>query len=196
MNRTFGNRRYTRRPALVAYYIGGVQCRRSCFASIELRATPKRRRAARRRCPVPQKLQLRCVSIRPEELSLSLDDPGRTPHWSNQVGFYQILGDMRNARTWCLEPDCVLCEGNDSILQSEWYIRLSGRFCSGALNNCRHECDKCNLCSIQFKRDTVVNDNEIGEGRGAKANLMLYCCKNSYSRYVFSWKMIWGSFLL
>jgi len=109
-------------------------------------------------------------------LSLSLDDPGRTPRWSNQVGFYRILGDMRNARTRCLETGCVLQRERFCPFNRAWNIRLTARFCSGALNNCRHECDKYNLCSIQFRRDTV-NDNGIDEGRGAKANRIVRLIK-------------------
>lgn len=58
---------------------------------------PPRREEGRRGGGIPHHRSCSCVSIRPEELflSLSLDDPGRTPRWSNQVGFYRIPRDMK-----------------------------------------------------------------------------------------------------
>jgi len=86
------------------------------------------RREEGRRGGVPYHRSCSCVSIRPEELSLSLslDDPGRTPRWSNQVGFYRILGDMRNARTRGVWKRVAFCKGNDSVplIEHGTYVSL------------------------------------------------------------------------
>lgn len=159
MDRTTGDRRCTRRSRSTSRITLTV-CSdgKSCFAFIEPQVTSTGRRAAR---PYPRIVEA-AAAFRSARKRSSPDDLGRISRRSDQVGFYQRGGrrDGGCTGTAALKKSAsdVVCSnrGRMCLPRGKWHIRLAKKFpriC--APNNCRHECDKCNLHSIQFRCGTV-----------------------------------------
>lgn len=157
---------------------------------------PPRREEGRRGGGVPYRRSSSCRFDPPGRALLSLSGWPRTDSARSGATRLVFIGFREKWETEgqrCSEPRVAFPrrEWSHCPLENGIHARSIEKFCSGgALNNCRHECDKCNLRSIQFKRGTV-NGNKISKGKGAKQY-----SKNNHSTRVFSYSSeIWKIYM-